>query len=209
MAVEPYVRRTWPKLMVSWQRLLGGRFRDPLVGRDVLLGTLAGAAIGCVLVGANGLLGISEAIPVTPLFGRGLGPTVGYSVWQPSIACFTALVFLAILSITTGILRRRWLGLIATALILEASFSPKNAVEFALGILYVFAFLAVLTRLGLVATASFLVVWQTLALSPPLDATKWYAGRAMIALLIPVGLVVFGFYVSVGGRPILGNALRE
>jgi hypothetical protein len=41
--VEPYARQSWPKLMVSWQRLLNGRLRDPLVGRDVLLGIVAGS----------------------------------------------------------------------------------------------------------------------------------------------------------------------
>ena len=46
MAVEPYARRTWPQVMVSWQRLLNGRLRDPLIGRDLVLGILAGSAAG-------------------------------------------------------------------------------------------------------------------------------------------------------------------
>ena len=49
MAVEPFARRTWPKLLISWQRLLNGRFRDPLVGRDVLLGGLVGAAFNPII----------------------------------------------------------------------------------------------------------------------------------------------------------------
>ena len=35
IAVEPYVRRYWPEILISWNRLLSGRFRDPLVGRDL------------------------------------------------------------------------------------------------------------------------------------------------------------------------------
>ena len=38
IALEPYVRRRWPATLVSWNRLLAGSFRDPLVGRDVLAG---------------------------------------------------------------------------------------------------------------------------------------------------------------------------
>ena len=38
IALEPYVRRRWPATLVSWSRLLAGGFRDPLVGRDVLVG---------------------------------------------------------------------------------------------------------------------------------------------------------------------------
>jgi len=43
VALEPYVRRQWPETLVSWTRVLAGRFRDPAVGRDLLVG----AAIGC------------------------------------------------------------------------------------------------------------------------------------------------------------------
>src|SRR5262249_28259216 len=42
LALEPYVRRLWPQMLVSWVRLLDGRFRDPLVG---------GALVGVVVPG--------------------------------------------------------------------------------------------------------------------------------------------------------------
>src|SRR5258706_1091379 len=45
LALEPFLRRLWPELIVSWVRLLDGRLRDPLVGRDVLLGTLGGVVL--------------------------------------------------------------------------------------------------------------------------------------------------------------------
>ena len=38
MALEPTVRRLWPDKLVSWTRLLSGRFQDPLVGRHLLQG---------------------------------------------------------------------------------------------------------------------------------------------------------------------------
>ncbi len=44
VALEPYVRRRWPATLVSWSRLLAGGFRDPLVGRDVLIGCLLAAS---------------------------------------------------------------------------------------------------------------------------------------------------------------------
>ena len=42
MAFEPYVRRFWPTLLIGWTRLLSGQVRDPLVGRDILVGAAAG-----------------------------------------------------------------------------------------------------------------------------------------------------------------------
>jgi hypothetical protein len=46
MAVEPHIRRRWPVVLVAWSRVFSGRWRDPLVGRDVLAGLALGAAVG-------------------------------------------------------------------------------------------------------------------------------------------------------------------
>jgi hypothetical protein len=57
LALEPYIRRTWPELLVSWARILSGEFTDPLVGRDLIFGnsTRPGTSkplgeFGCVAV---------------------------------------------------------------------------------------------------------------------------------------------------------------
>ena len=42
IALEPFVRRYWSELLISWNRLLKGDFRDPLIGRDILIGGLLG-----------------------------------------------------------------------------------------------------------------------------------------------------------------------
>src|SRR5258708_5798570 len=42
LALEPFVRRRDPHTLISWSRLLAGQFRDPLVGRDFLIGVLYG-----------------------------------------------------------------------------------------------------------------------------------------------------------------------
>jgi len=210
MALEPYARRTWPKLLISWQRLLSGRFRDPLVGRDILLGGLVASAMSVVLLGANALIGISEMVPVSRFFGEGLGSSIGYSLALPPRLCGSVLAYLAILTIMTCIFRRQWLGLAATGLLLIPIVArPINALDFALSVLFVLVFLAVLTRVGLVAAASFYVVWIPLGSAPPLVLSQWYAGRAMIALLVPLAVLVWGFYASLGGQPIFGGALRE
>jgi serine/threonine-protein kinase len=48
IALEPHLRRVWPETMIGWSRLLAGGVRDPLVGRDVLVGVLV--AIGDALI---------------------------------------------------------------------------------------------------------------------------------------------------------------
>ena len=51
MALEPTVRSIWPHKLVSWTRLLSGRWRDPSVGRDLLLGMVGGVAVLLVMRG--------------------------------------------------------------------------------------------------------------------------------------------------------------
>jgi serine/threonine-protein kinase len=45
LGLEPFMRRLWPEMLVGWTRVLSGRLRDPLIGRDALVGVAAGAAL--------------------------------------------------------------------------------------------------------------------------------------------------------------------
>jgi hypothetical protein len=40
-ALEPYIRRVWPSALISWNRVMDGRYRDVRVARDVLAGFAA------------------------------------------------------------------------------------------------------------------------------------------------------------------------
>jgi hypothetical protein len=42
VALEPFMRRRWPQVLVSGTRFLAGNWRDPLVGRDALVGCACG-----------------------------------------------------------------------------------------------------------------------------------------------------------------------
>src|SRR5262252_9326723 len=49
VAVEPYVRRRWPTMLVGWVRVLAGDIQDPLVGREVLVGCATGGATAALI----------------------------------------------------------------------------------------------------------------------------------------------------------------
>ena len=198
MALEPSVRRTWSKLMVSWQRLLAGRFRDPLVGHDVLLGCLGGSIIVAVTTGVSAIAGISEAGTVVPFFGRGLFPSLAYCISAPARTCILALVFTAMLPVTSAVLRKRWLGLIATGVVIAVLVGGQggSVLDFVLGTAWASLYLTIQGKSGLIASASFMVFTTLVNDSPPLEFSRWYAGRSMIALMVPLALVVYGFYVS-------------
>jgi serine/threonine-protein kinase len=48
LALEPIVRRRQPRWLASWSRLLEGRWLDPLVGRHVVIGTMAGLTMALI-----------------------------------------------------------------------------------------------------------------------------------------------------------------
>jgi hypothetical protein len=199
MAVEPYARRMWPQVMISWQRFLSGRLRDPLIGRDLLLGTLTGSMAA--------LANSANSYHVAGEFGSGTLASLGWVPFSVFNSCFAALVFLAILSALTGLFRRRWIGMLATGALFML-FSPELDVRHLVATAVVAAlFLFVLTRVGLLAAVAFCLV-GTLG-GPPLIFPQWYAARAIIPLLLPLGLLIYGFWVSLGGQPIFGSALSE
>jgi len=49
LAFEPYLRKHAPERVISWNRLLAGDWRDPLVGRDLLIGGAAALITSVVM----------------------------------------------------------------------------------------------------------------------------------------------------------------
>jgi serine/threonine-protein kinase len=201
MGLEPPVRRLWPATLISWTRLMSGRVRDPLIGRDVL----AGVAV------AIGLVGIRFVFTTRPLPNDLLLPALESlrstrhfaSVLMAGIAEAPefALFPLFFLVITRAIVRSTWLAAIA----LSALFFPLltgGAVQtsWALG-LYALAqglvSLTVLLRLGLLAwTTALVVVFVLTRLPLTLDVNSWYFGSSTLSLLLIIGLATYGSVVT-------------
>ncbi|HEX5071473.1 MAG TPA: protein kinase [Vicinamibacterales bacterium] len=91
LAIEPFVRRSWPTMLVGWSRALAGRFPDPLIGRDVLVGI----AVGLFLTSLDQFRGWlpqllqwrESAVPAMPTpsvmeHGRYFALTIGNSLNQ-------------------------------------------------------------------------------------------------------------------------------
>jgi hypothetical protein len=218
MALEPYVRRRWPDLLISWTRLLSGRFRDPLVGRDVLIGLFFGGLSTIVFFIDNGLASfwnVPGMTPVPPGLGQTLsGPNrlAGWLLDQVGLSTIQALAVTSLLILSWVILRRRWLAVGMAGLVLTLlDISAENIlVEVPMVLALATLTILVATRFGIVALAvSFLS--RDLLLSSPLtlDFSRWYAGRSLLVLLILAGLAVYGFRASLGGKPAFGAAVLD
>lgn len=75
LALEPFARRIWPQVMIGWTRLLSGGWRDPMVGRSLLVG---GAMVrGGLLAFATGFLlwNVIQRFPLTLAFDQAYAAT--------------------------------------------------------------------------------------------------------------------------------------
>jgi hypothetical protein len=97
--------------------------------------------------------------------------------------------------------------MLATGVILVGSTLGPNPWYVAFGVLMASAMLLILTRFGLLALAAFILAESTDW--PPLDFSQWYADRALIPVLARLALLIYAFWVSLGGQPVLGSALRD
>jgi serine/threonine-protein kinase len=217
VALEPLVRRRWPDLLISWTRLLAGGFRDPLVGRDGLVGILFGGATAIVLLTANGLpawWNVPGMTPVPPA-QRHLGaPTdlVGGICFFAALSIVEALAAMALLILSRIVLRRGWLALGATVLVLTVlGLSGENiAVEAPMSLILATLIVFIATRLGLLALVLRQFAYRLLTLFPlTLDFSRWYAGRSLVVLIVLAGLALYAFRTSLGGKPVFGGVALE
>jgi predicted Ser/Thr protein kinase len=214
VAFEPFVRKKWPGWIISWSRLLAGDYRDPLVGRDLLIGSVVGASLVAIaVVGriAPNWIGQATPVTITPatqildthlFFGR-FALQLSAGLFFAFICVFLLLLFVRVLRsemlslITLGILITTMGVLITNSTLIMLPFSVVAA------ILIVFA----LRRYGLLALfAAFFVAHLFVFYPITTDLTAWYASDFTIALVICVVLGVFAAYTSVDGAKVFAES---
>ena len=220
VAFEPFVRRRWPHRIVSWSRLVAGGFRDPLVGRDILVGAVFGVAwilCFCYLpILVPRWLGYPPGtpwfdFPATQLLGiRSAANGIGNQVSAALSQSFILLFFLLLLYI---VLRRERLAALALWLICALALSltyEEALVGVPFACLSAFLVVWVLYRYGLLAFISAEFFMHLLIFFPiTSEFTAWYAGDFVLALAVSLALAVYAFRISLGGRALFRGGLLE
>jgi serine/threonine protein kinase len=208
MAIEPWVRRQWPRTIISWSRLLAGGWRDPVVGRDILLGVALGVVWILIFqvrytfmmhMGASPGLGSTEAL---------MGGRVALGGWLrqwPQSIQSTLLFFFLLLGLK-ALLRKEWLAALVFVAIfavprgLSSSYVP---VELPTQILVYAIAVLIVVRFGLVPLAVAIFTIDMLANVPfSADFSSWYMTPSVLALASVVAIAGWGFYHSLGGQPL-------
>jgi serine/threonine-protein kinase len=217
IALEPYFRRRWPDLLISWNRLLTGRLRDPLVGRDVLVGMLVGATNAMLIHFSNALPAWIDASGMTPVppsesMMRGTREAASFFFTRQYDAVFNALGIMSLFFLSTLILRRKWLAAVALGLVFVIlNLSGENlSIELPFAFLRAALLVFLVLRFGLLSVAVGGFVDVLLEASPiTLDFSQWYAGRSLFAVSLFVGIALYGFRIALGRRPIFGTVALE
>jgi hypothetical protein len=213
LALEPYLRRQTPELLIGWARVLEGRWSDPRVGSDLLWGTVLASASVATFYLINGLpTWFSFATQTTvPALSTGPGrmSALGALSQLPLGSLMTGLGVACFAFLLRVVVKRE--GLVFAGLWLVGAGLAWGAENLALeapgSIVAGLCIALVATRFGLLATAGFALVVQILRGFPLLFTSPWYAPYAAIALVLVLALAIASFRVSLGGQPVFGGSL--
>ena len=203
LALEPFVRRRWPQVLVSWTSLLTGRASDPVVGRDVLIGVAMGVYFSILFrIVAMQVPEAKVAFAGSMDVMTSLRGTIG-EVFQEGFYAFrNVLFYFFLLFVLRVILRRPLLAVIAFTAFFTAFNMLTNTDPYigaALGLLYFGTASIVIWRWGLLPMAVGSFVSQLLfdmVVSTNLSA--WYVGNSALLLAVVVGLAGWSFYSAIG-----------
>jgi len=220
IALEPYVRRYSPGILISWTRVLTGQIVDPRVGRDVLVGVAVGAAVALLSMGylmVPRLLGQPLAQPRATNLQMLLDAPIAIATVLRMIpnniqnGMYIAVAF----GFGLALSGRRWGGVVFAALLLSIFVMADVSLLYPwVGVLFLAAFVvplvATLIYSGLLAVVIAFLTNQALSNAPlTLDPSMPYASGALWSLLLVFGLATFGFYTSRAGHSLLGRLAEE
>jgi serine/threonine-protein kinase len=222
LASEPWVRRYWPQTMITWSRVLVGKWRDPLVGRDVLFGTLLGI-VYALLIAIYEYANLRGAVPILGEFG--LAHLNGFRAFASTIAGLLfgevsgSLVFLLTLFLVRMLLKKQrlvaavWIVGWVAFRFMRSNFLDSGVLKVTTGVfwLLLFAILVfIMLRLGFFALlVAIFVLDSMIDTFLTTDFSAWY-GQSSLAIVILIGaMALWGFRLSLGSRPLFNPAALE
>jgi serine/threonine-protein kinase len=210
LAFEPLVRRRWPAMLVGWTRVLAGRVRDPVVGRDLLVGTVAGTCtVGIMwLAYAEGAwLNLEVAAPFRPALESFREPRhlAVHIIFLHTYALSIGLGGLFALAVLDRVLGAKWLAIAAWGLAFLAISWPSLAwgtdwtLALQAGIVQAAVAVLVVVRFGPLALAAMLFTHEMLTRSPAaLEFSAWYSTRSLIGIAIMLAIGLYAARAAVG-----------
>ena len=216
VALEPYVRRSWPQSLIAWRRLLAGGVRDPVVGANILIGLAYGAVTSAYFMLYRLMLHtssrLSERLSLDTVSGVSMAASRALRAVEDPLA--SALLYLFFLFLLRVLLRKPWIAAAAFTVLfaLAAGGIPENhpALAVAMNLLPAASIVLVTIRFGLLAmTATFFVTEVLLYFPVATDLSTWYAPSTLFAYAMVLAVAGYAFRMAVAGRPMFKAGLMD
>jgi serine/threonine-protein kinase len=195
--------------------LLAGDYRDPLVGRDLLIGSLTGAFF--IALSGLGRIAPNWIGQVTPIVNTPATPILHAHLFfhrfafQLAAGLFLGFICVFLLLLFVAVLRSETLSLIALGILLTIMgtlISESSLIMVPFTALSSFILVIVMRRYGLLALCAALFVAHLYVFFPiTTELTAWYATDFTIALVICVVMAVYAAYTAVGGAKVFAEKI--
>jgi hypothetical protein len=203
LMIDAYARRLWPHLLVTWNRLLLGRFSDP----DVRFHTLVGVCVGCWLAfaaAAERVIVNLCGMNVRTMFGgeriaeklHGFASALASYCGSVTQALVYGVLFLLLLVVVRAWIRHSTWAALVCVLVLAPIVVPRGAHQYtawlAMGFGGAVVSVWIMVRFGLLAIVVAIFVATILNTTPMnIGSRAWTVGISMCAIAILVCLIAY------------------
>jgi len=205
LALEPIMRRARPQLMVSWSRAMSGRWNDPLVARDVMLGVLGGGFLAASALGAkviDGVIGGPASLATSRLEPfRNVVSAIAQAASSMPNAIALALFLCVLLAVATLVLKRTWLATLVAFLVtmLFPAAQTETTAGIAVAALGVTASIAVLVRLGVLSLVTLACTFYVLDAPYTTDVNSWLFPQTLVPPLLTTSVMAWALITTTRG----------
>jgi len=215
VALEPIARRRLPTLLISWNRLLAGSFRDPMIGRDLLAGAALGVfsqVLGNLDIFFNKWRGLPPPVPEVNAFRIFTGGRLVLAQLFSTVptALFNGLALMLMVVILQIIFRNRWVAAAAFMMIFIGQAALQGGSGFNVYFIQTINF-ALLTflilRFGLLALTVYILMQQVMSVPITTDTSAWYAWMGWFGMAVIAAVVIYGARIGLAGQPLFGRGL--
>jgi serine/threonine-protein kinase len=224
LAIEPYIRRVWPRALIGWARLARGRWRDPAVARETLIGITALLLAATLFELAQSVARMLMGRPVIALYPapKLLGDSAGMAAEIPhgvALAMFWMMVLYFVLLVIRLLLRRDRATIVfvvaLSALVLalvatrgQGGFGFEIAVFLIGAAVLATTITVVMMRIGLIAAIVCWFVMLLLVDTPlTLEMSEFYAPQSVLGMLLILAIATYGAWYSTAGQFMFRDAL--
>ena len=212
LALEPALRSRWPQSIITWNRVLSGRFLDTQVGAHTLMGVGMGIVITTVFMfkdwfnlERSGILGPST-IQVTSA-----SDWLATHILTANAALTIGLIFFFTIFGLKVLFRRELPAMLIASLLLcvtngDLFRSTNLLLDAPVYFIACFGIIFGLVRFGMLTTIVAVFVTNTIGgLAATSDPTVWFMPFTIATLVFVAALAVAAFWRSLGGQSLVGN----